>query len=857
MTSHPAGLLSRSPLALRLLLVALWGCGPAQPTEPVAADAVQEPATACSAARRRPDQGCCAPGSFHEHTSGTCRPVGPANCAAEAIDDPAACQPRWCSDLLRPDGSPCQRTDEECERRGRACSAAELSADAGCPAGMAFTTTGGCANAGSAVVLPGGATLAGTGHPLPQLPPPPALGPAPHCGGLAGLCEGLVPLPAPCPSGFRSTSGAEQPPPCEPDPGHCSPDPWGDQPALPTTLHVDPAALPGGDGGRDAPLVTLAEAVAAATPGATILLAPGTHAGGLLIGKSLTLHGHCAADVRIVGLLTKPALVIGGAATLVKLLGLSVIGGVIGVQVVGAAKAELHNVRIRNAMTGGLFAESAAQVTLRESLIEGTLPTAGGQLWGYGIMASTAALLTVEASRISANHSAGVVAADWGTTVALTGVLIDGTRSQPGDGEGGYGVVVTTGASLVASRLAVLGNRHIGLAVIGAKSRVTAARLLIAGTRGRSADHRFGRGLDVEEGAQVELHDARVADNREVGVHVEGPGSRLWGTDLLVDGTDAQQEQGSFGRGLVVINGATAALARVRLSANRDVGLSVVGANSVALLDDLLIDGTRPELATGTGGWGASVEEGARLRIRRGRVSGNRDLGLMVMLPGSHLAAADLAVHDTLPQLSDGKSGRGIEAQNLASLVLAGAVIADNHEIGLHVSAAQARLAGVIALDTRPRQSDGVGGAGIYATAGANLDLGGSLITGNHAAGVAVHSSSARLLDVVIRHTGFAKHVQPSDQPGAELGDGLLATLSQKLWVERTLISANLRSGLLLHDCQDATVRASAVSGSPLGLVTQGQTKLTLDGALLHDNSISNRAGDAGLSVPPPPVALQ
>lgn len=64
-------------------------------------------------------------------------------------------------------------------------------------------------------------------------------------------------------------------------------------------IFVDASASTGGDGTRSAPLRTLAEAVAAASPGDAIALAPGTYPAGVRL-TDLTLYGACAAATELV-----------------------------------------------------------------------------------------------------------------------------------------------------------------------------------------------------------------------------------------------------------------------------------------------------------------------------------------------------------------------------------------------------------------------------------------------------------------------------------------------------------------------------------------------------------------------------
>lgn len=168
-------------------------------------------------------------------------------------------------------------------------------------------------------------------------PAPDAAGPAPR---IDWLEAGEPPVAAPqipwlaagspdrpamaCPPGWRSVTGADGISTCDPWPesgraacatpfeGHfpgepgcravgapCPAGPWPE--GLPDSgvRYVEPGAL-GGDGSLAAPFGTLAEAVAAASPGDTIALSEGLHPGPVAVDRAVTVRGACAERTAIV-----------------------------------------------------------------------------------------------------------------------------------------------------------------------------------------------------------------------------------------------------------------------------------------------------------------------------------------------------------------------------------------------------------------------------------------------------------------------------------------------------------------------------------------------------------------------------
>lgn len=150
---------------------------------------------------------------------------------------------------------------------------------------------------------PNGVSVCLAPCPAPEAPAPPAP-PVIPCPagwvaeaepGLGGndWCRPVLPEADPgCPAGTFAWLDAP----------HCAP--VDDCPAAPfrtdgDALHVLADAPAGGDGSATRPFRRLGQALAVATPGATVALGPGTYAGAPVDTPDVRLLGRCAADTRV------------------------------------------------------------------------------------------------------------------------------------------------------------------------------------------------------------------------------------------------------------------------------------------------------------------------------------------------------------------------------------------------------------------------------------------------------------------------------------------------------------------------------------------------------------------------------
>ena len=520
---------ANSALPFTALLLLAVACAPAEPPKPPtpAVDGTAD-ALPCDPPRQRPDGGCCPIGAFHDIATAACTPVGPPECAASLFNNPAACEPRWCWHWRNGDGQPCAAEALDCLPAGRRCSAAELAAGGGCPAGTVPSGEAGasaCLAAGLLSTSPWYAADGAAPPPLPALPASAsprwclAAGLAKACaparaGGWAGqqlAADGTCApagLPWTCPPGFvidnSATAGASGLAPCVPDPAACGPGPWPQNLPASGVLYVDAKAAVGGDGSAAKPMGSLVAAVAAAQSGQTVALAAGTYPGALELGKGLHIRGRCAALSHIDG---------GGALAMVRLLGgaavkltdVRVTGEGIGVLATAAAQAVLERVMIEGVRTAGVAAiASGAAVTLRDSLVVGTRPSVGGDN-GRGVEASAGGHMTLQRVRISRQRDVGLLVTGVSSQISAEGVLVDDTRAN---------LASVVAANHTAGIFMGFGEGHVAGSVIRDTGWAGLPR-----TTGEYPS--MGDGVIITESKAMVLSESLITGNQRAGVFLQ------------------------------------------------------------------------------------------------------------------------------------------------------------------------------------------------------------------------------------------------------------------------------------------------------------------------------------------------
>lgn len=516
----------------------------------------------------------------------------------------------------------------------------------------------------------------------PIAPALPVLTPCPT--GWREVLEGEVTLCEPWPEGGRREcadgeahfpGGAG----CEPVGSAC---PAGDYPSdLSTdgTVVFVRAGGASGDGTIAAPYATIAEALAAATTGTTIALAPGTYAEAIAVPEGVTVRGACAATTVLA-----PAAGPEPAVSLVDRSSLRDVRvaptGRAGVRV-RSGEARLESVVVSGAQYEGVRVDGGALLAARSLAVENVGPNALGRAAG-GIVALAGSSVDLERVVVRGAVGFGIVASYAPTMLRAVDSAVYGTQADAVSEMSGFGIAIVWGATASLARVATEGNAGVGIAVIGEGSSATGDHLVARRTTvardgtgygmhaGRLASLSVSRSLVEQDalggvlcasGATMQIADSVVRDHRPFGVSAEercsltidralvarsGDASiaLLFGSiadlrDLTVRDTTDGPVPGVYGRGIHVQDRSTVTMARVLVERAMEAGVGVL--SSTATIEDLEVRSVEGGPALSSGIW--TVE--STTSIRRAAIERVADLGAIILRGAATFE--DVALRDT------------------------------------------------------------------------------------------------------------------------------------------------------------------------------------------------------------------
>ncbi len=236
---------------------------------------------------------------------------------------------------------------------------------------------------------------------------------------------------------------------------------------------------------------------------------------------------------------------------------------------------------------------------------------------GFGVFEETIPAIfvreaTTRLDRVAFERGKGVFV--QGSTLRGSDVTLRGVETP--EGRGGFAVFAND-AMIELERASIDTPRTSAVLALGA-SRVSLRDLRLHGSEGI-----FGVG--AVGGASLTLERAAIESARTVAVFASGSTSRIEGSDVAIDDTLPATDAADFGRAIDAEGGATIELSRVRISRSR--GHAVIAlAGASLVLRDLAVESTRPlscartscpdvSYGVGVGAYGAHVGlEGFSLR---------------------------------------------------------------------------------------------------------------------------------------------------------------------------------------------------------------------------------------------------
>jgi Right handed beta helix region len=238
-------------------------------------------------------------------------------------------------------------------------------------------------------------------------------------------------------------------------------------------------------------------------------------------------------------------------------------------------------------------------------------------------------LLSLERTTIDDNADSGASVSGPGIELDLTDVSISNTRALA-TGEAGAGLSAQNGSVLSGARVQLINNAQTGVAVEGTGTKLDLTDLVVNDTQPTSAAGPSGEGLKIVGGVAI-IESASFLRNASAGVWA-AQGANVDLTDVVVDETQAPP--GGSGVGLDVI-GAKLTGDRVTLSKSHGLGLSAALGSQVTI-QDLNITGT---LAAAIAGRGVEVSSGSTVELNRTLIAGSPDYALLVSGPDAQTAA--------------------------------------------------------------------------------------------------------------------------------------------------------------------------------------------------------------------------
>jgi hypothetical protein len=237
-------------------------------------------------------------------------------------------------------------------------------------------------------------------------------------------------------------------------------------------------------------------------------------------------------------------------------------------------------------------------------------------------------LLTLARTRIDDNADSGASVSGPGIELDLSDVSISNTRALS-NGQAGGGLTAQNGAVLSGQRVQLANNAHTGVVVEGTGTALDLTDLVVSDTQPSSASGPSGEGLKVVGGVAV-IESASFLRNSSAGIWA-AQGANVDLTDVVLDETQARA--GGSGVGIDVI-GATLTGQRITLSKSHGLGLSAsLGAQ--VTIQDVSISGTQ---AAAIGGRGVEVSSGAKVELNRVSISGTPDYAILASGPDAQTA---------------------------------------------------------------------------------------------------------------------------------------------------------------------------------------------------------------------------
>ncbi len=307
-----------------------------------------------------------------------------------------------------------------------------------------------------------------------------------------------------------------------------------------------------------------------------------------------------------------------------------------GVDVELGARLVLSRAFIDDNRVGGINVRDAeSHLEASDVVVRGTREQVSDGTLGIGVMMLPGAQAVLSRALVEDNREVGILASGIGANLEAHDVVVRSTRGRASTGIMGQGIDAQLGAHVALSRVIADDNRYFGIILYDADTSVAVSDVLVRGTRERASDGTGGGGIGVAEGAHLVLSRALVEDSRANGIIVSDLGSTLEATQLIVRDTLPQSADGTLGVGLAAQDGARAVVTGARVERSHFLGMGSLAGASV-VLRDVVVSAVGPSAcpahacAGETGGFGLVAIFGGTLDAAQFVVEGATLCGVMV-----------------------------------------------------------------------------------------------------------------------------------------------------------------------------------------------------------------------------------
>ncbi len=710
------------------------------------------------------------------------------------------------------------------------------------------------------------------------------------------FCEPILPSEA-CPPGSREVIGKSE---CQPL-GACGDAPYGTIQPSAQTIYVNSANPPSDpDGSKEKPFASISAAIQKAPVQGQIVVAAGEYHEALSIDKPLSIQGRCAEKVSILGATneTSPAVTIKAKGVLLK--GVTIVSPNQGV-LLEVGDATLEDVLIKNCGKVGVVANSLTQLTLRNALLEKNVqqglrligakavvertvirdsqPDPATLSVGNAITAVSSteqsSQLSLKNSVISNNHAYGI--AVGGSIANIEGTIIQGTKPQQSNNQGGYGVLAlySQKPAEVAMRDCLL-IHNTEFAADSRGSIISLEHCALIDTYPQAASNEYGLALHAvvwqNTPAELSVKNSLIAQSRHVGIAVLGSKATL--EKSIVRDTYPRASDMNYGYGVWVSPWSKVSsefkMTSSLVANNHGFGLFIEG--SAANISTSMIRDSQPLASSFKFGRGLEAIQlegvASELKMDQSTVMNNRDVGIAIS--GAKATITNTIVQNTLPSVKSMAYGTGIqelvENELPSTLVLKDSLITQSHAYGLSIWGSAAELERTVIHDTRVQEADNLYGIGIHASywrnTPATLSMKECTVAKNYGIGINLIAANATIDRSVVKEVHALAGEDAKDQPIEKIyGDGIVAQsingLEEPVTVKisDSVIQDYARAGLIFYSSKGVgTVERSAFLHGIFPLALEKSPQVTLGQDNYYADNIENKVvSDRNLEVSPPP----